>query len=60
MKLKFKGKIADLLTTQNIFGLNRVFCIIPPQKREKSRFLFPQVFLVPQARAQNYSKFESG
>ncbi len=60
IKLKFKGKIAYLLTTENIFCLNRVFWIIPPQKREKSRFLFPQVFQVPQARAQNYSKFESG
>jgi hypothetical protein len=60
IEVKFKCKTAYLATIQNIFRLNRVFCPIPRQKREKSRFPFPQVFCVPQALAQNYSKFESG
>jgi hypothetical protein len=60
IELKFKYKTAYLVTSQQIFPINRVFCPIPLQKREKSRFLFPQVFFVPPALAQNYSKFESG
>ncbi len=42
------------------FSAKPEFCPIPRQKREKSRFLFPQLFFVPQALDQNYSKFESG
>lgn len=42
------------------FSAKPEFCRIPRQKREKSRFLFPQLFFVPQTLDRNYSKFESG